>query len=155
MGGCAQPGARNQIRLASALDTAVWSPKCRCRLSPRAERSNYWPSARTKRVPASRPPASRRRLATRRSRRRWPRRNPAPINFHPTWRSKRGAAAGEKIVAYAKEQGWLAKAEGGEASAAPPEEKPARMPPVRPQKKPPQPDAQEKPAEADDPDKNE
>jgi hypothetical protein len=67
---------------------------------------------------------------------------------------KLGRAAGEKIVAYAKEQGWLAKAEGGEASAAPPEEKPARMPPVRPQKKPPKPDAQEKPAEPDDPDKN-
>jgi hypothetical protein len=66
-----------------------------------------------------------------------------------------GRAAGEKIVAYAKEQGWLAKAEGGEVSAAPPaEEKPTRMPPARPQKKPAKPDAQEKPQEPDDPDKN-
>lgn len=48
-----------------------------------------------------------------------------------------GRAAGDKIVAYAKEQGWLKADE-----AAAPEEKPAK----KPQKKSAKPDAREKPA---------
>jgi len=56
-----------------------------------------------------------------------------------------GRAAAEKIVAFAKEQGWLAKPEGGEVAEAPPEEKPARTPAARPEKKPAKPDASGKP----------
>jgi len=64
-----------------------------------------------------------------------------------------GRAAGERVLAYAKEQGWLTKAEGSEAgpeaAAAPaPEEKSVRPPP-RPLKKPAQPVV-----EPGDPDKN-
>jgi hypothetical protein len=44
-----------------------------------------------------------------------------------------GRAVGEKIVAYAKEKGWLGKPEDGEAA---PEATPMRMPPSRPEKKP-------------------
>ena len=44
-----------------------------------------------------------------------------------------GRAAGEKIVGFAKEQGWLAKPEGAEVA---PEEKPAKLPPPKPGKKP-------------------
>jgi hypothetical protein len=51
---------------------------------------------------------------------------------------KLGRAAGEKIVAYAQEQGWLEKAD---ATAAPPEEKPAK----KLEKKPAKPEAKEKP----------
>ena len=48
-------------------------------------------------------------------------------------------------MAFAKEQGWLAKPEGGEVAEAPPEEKPARTPAARPEKKPAKPDASGKP----------
>jgi hypothetical protein len=44
-----------------------------------------------------------------------------------------GRAAGEKVVAYAKAQGWIA---APEAAAAEPAEKPVRMPPPRPEAKP-------------------
>lgn len=55
-----------------------------------------------------------------------------------------GRAVGEKIVAYAKGQGWLEKpAEAGEAQPeAQAEERPVRMPPPRPGSKP---DAQDRP----------
>jgi hypothetical protein len=54
-----------------------------------------------------------------------------------------GRAAGEKIVAFATEQGWLAKAAEAEAQ---PDEKPAKLSTAKPEKKPARPDAQEKPA---------
>ena len=44
-----------------------------------------------------------------------------------------GRAASEKVVAYAKAQGWIA---APEAAAAEPAEKPVRMPPPRPEAKP-------------------
>ena len=44
-----------------------------------------------------------------------------------------GRAAGEKIVAFAREQGWLAKPEAAEAAT---EEKPKRLPQAKPGKKP-------------------
>jgi hypothetical protein len=44
-----------------------------------------------------------------------------------------GRAAGEKVVAYAKAQGWIA---APEAAAGEPAEKPVRMPPPRPEAKP-------------------
>lgn len=60
-----------------------------------------------------------------------------------------GRTAGEKIVAFAKEQGWLAKPEGAEAGA---EEKPAKLPQAKPEKKPAKPAAAPKPdADADKP----
>ena len=70
-----------------------------------------------------------------------------------------GRAAGEKIVAYAKERGWLAKLEGAEAPVEEsrvklPEPKPAQKPEKKSEKKPANPDAQEKPEAPDDPDKN-
>jgi Domain of unknown function (DUF4410) len=58
-----------------------------------------------------------------------------------------GRAAGEKIVAFAKEQGWLEKTEGAEPGA---EEKPKKLPPPKPEKKPAKPAAQPKP-DADKP----
>lgn len=57
-----------------------------------------------------------------------------------------GRAAGERVLVYAKEQSWMAKPEGGEVAEAAPDEKPAKLPPVRAQKK------QAKPAQAADPD---
>ena len=57
-----------------------------------------------------------------------------------------GRAAAEKIVAFAKEQGWLAKAEETEERADnKADEKPARTPAARPEKKPAKPDASGKP----------
>lgn len=53
-----------------------------------------------------------------------------------------GRVAGEKLVAFAKEQGWLAKGESAEAAL---DDKPARLPASRPERKPAQPDAAEKP----------
>jgi len=53
-----------------------------------------------------------------------------------------GRAVGEKIVAYAKGQGWLEKPESAESAEAQPDERPVRMPPSRPGSKP---DAQDKP----------
>jgi hypothetical protein len=53
-----------------------------------------------------------------------------------------GRAAGEKIVGFAKEQGWLAKPEGAEVV---PEDKPAKLPPPKPGKKPEKPAAAQKP----------
>jgi hypothetical protein len=44
-----------------------------------------------------------------------------------------GRAVGEKVAAFAKEQGWLEKPAGAEAS---PEGQPVRMPPPRPAQKP-------------------
>ncbi len=49
-----------------------------------------------------------------------------------------GRAVGEKIVAYAKEQGWMEKPEAAQAPAEaqtsePDEERPTRMPPQRPE----------------------
>jgi 3-mercaptopyruvate sulfurtransferase SseA len=44
-----------------------------------------------------------------------------------------GHAAGEKVVAYAREHGWIA---APEAAATEPAEKPVRMPPPRPEAKP-------------------
>ena len=45
-----------------------------------------------------------------------------------------GRAAGEKIVAYAKERGWLTTPEGAEAQPGElPEQKTVRMPPARPE----------------------
>ena len=55
-----------------------------------------------------------------------------------------GRAVGEKIVAFAREQGWLTKVENAEAQ---PEEKPVKLPAAKPQKKPAKPDAQEKPTD--------
>jgi len=81
--------------------------------------------------------------------------NPAQEKLSPDVEAQArglGRAVGEKVVAFAKEQGWLTKAEGGEAAgpvSAEPREKPVRMPEVRPQKKPPQPTP-----EPDEPDKN-
>jgi hypothetical protein len=46
---------------------------------------------------------------------------------------KLGRAAGEKILAYAKEQGWLETAVAVQATA---EEKPVKLPQARPEKKP-------------------
>jgi hypothetical protein len=43
-----------------------------------------------------------------------------------------GRAAGEKIVAFAKEQGWLAKPEAVEAG---PQDKPKKLPLQKPEKK--------------------
>jgi hypothetical protein len=60
-----------------------------------------------------------------------------------------GRAAGEKIVGFAKEQGWLAKPEAAEAGA---EEKPAKLSQAKPEKKPAKPAAQQKPDA--DPDKD-
>ena len=51
-----------------------------------------------------------------------------------------GRAAGEKIVAFAREQGWLEK-----AAEAGPEEKPKKLPQAKPEKKPAKPAAQQKP----------
>ena len=53
-----------------------------------------------------------------------------------------GRAVGEKVVAYAKEQGWLTSAEAAEAA---PDEKPVKLPRAKPEKKPAKPAAQEKP----------
>ena len=60
-----------------------------------------------------------------------------------------GRAAGEKVVVYAKEQGWLTSAEAAEAA---PDEKPAKPVRGKPEKKPTKPAAQQKPdADADTP----
>jgi len=66
-----------------------------------------------------------------------------------------GRAAGEKIVGYAKEQGWLAKAEGGAAPVEEsrlklPDPKPAQRPQKKSEKKSAKPDAAE-PADSDEP----
>jgi hypothetical protein len=47
-----------------------------------------------------------------------------------------GRAIGEKLVGFAKEQGWLNKAEGGEVAAAPAEEQRVRLPDPKPELKP-------------------
>jgi hypothetical protein len=47
-----------------------------------------------------------------------------------------GRAAGEKVVGYAKAQGWIAAPEAAAAEPAEPAEKPVRMPPPRPEAKP-------------------
>jgi hypothetical protein len=48
-----------------------------------------------------------------------------------------GRAIGEKIVTFAKEQGWLTKPDVAEAQ---PDEKPAHLPPSQPEKKPAKPE---------------
>jgi len=59
---------------------------------------------------------------------------------------KLGRAAGEKVAAFAREQGWLANA--AESAKAPPDEKPVKLPARKPEKKtgkkPAKPDAAEK-----------
>ena len=60
-----------------------------------------------------------------------------------------GRAAGEKIVAFAKEQGWLTKPDVAEAG---PEDKPKKLPQAKPERKPAKPAAQQKPDA--DPDKD-
>jgi len=61
-----------------------------------------------------------------------------------------GRAIGEKIVAFAKEQGWLEKPEVAEATEGGSEPKPAKLPPPKPEKKPAKPAAAQKP-DADKP----
>ena len=60
-----------------------------------------------------------------------------------------GRAMGDKIVAFAKEQGWLEKPEVAEGGAEP---KPKKLSQARPEKKPAKPAAQDRPAA--DPDKD-
>lgn len=52
-----------------------------------------------------------------------------------------GTAVGDKIVAFAREQGWLQKAEGAEAAPA---EEPTKLPAPKPGKKPAKPAAEQK-----------
>lgn len=47
-----------------------------------------------------------------------------------------GRAIGEKVVGFAKEQGWLNKTEGGEVAPAPAEEQRVRLPDPKPEQKP-------------------
>jgi hypothetical protein len=66
--------------------------------------------------------------------------NAAPVKLSPDVEAQArrlGRAVGDKIVAYAKEQGWLAVPDSAEAQPGEQSEtKPVRMPPARPEPKP-------------------